>query len=269
MLTLFYQNISLTIVNFYTIVFQSVKQNQKVGFESIIKNCLLLIISCLLLIGCTGSSEAFIDKAKEQLQKGNAKEAVQYLNQAIDKDPTNARAFNMRGAANFEVKDYANALLDYEQAIKIDPKDYKPYFNRASVRMEKSDWEGALIDCTKAAEIQPDSAGIYVKRGISYAALLRIPEAINDFNKALKLNPKEINALYNRGNIYFQTKDFENAEKDFLSAVRTDSRFAKAFYGLGIVQQQMGKTDEACMSMKNANRLGYNDAKIALDSFCK
>jgi hypothetical protein len=51
--------------------------------------------------------------------------------------------------------------------------------------------------------------------------------------------------------------------------VRIDSRFAKAFYGLGIVEQQMGKTDEACMSIKNANRLGYADAKTALDSFCK
>jgi tetratricopeptide (TPR) repeat protein len=83
------------------------------------------------------------------------------------------------------------------------------------------------------------------------------------------LNPKETNALYNRGNIYFQTKDFENAEKDFLTAVKVDSRFAKAFYGLSIVQQQMKKNDEACMNMKMANRLGYADAKTALDSFCK
>jgi tetratricopeptide (TPR) repeat protein len=229
----------------------------------------LFIIHCSMFIGCTGSSEAFLEKAKEQLQKGKAKEAVQYLNQAIDKDPENAKAFNMRGAANFELKDYANALLDYEKAIKLAPKDYKPYFNRASVKMEKSDWEGALIDCSKAAEIQPDTSEIYVKRGMIHAALLKVPEAINDFDNALKLNPKETNALYNRGNIYFQTKDFENAEKDFLAAVKIDSRFGKAFYGLSVVQQKMNKTDEACMNMKMANRLGYADAKTALDSFCQ
>jgi tetratricopeptide (TPR) repeat protein len=238
-------------------------------FTKLASYCLLFTAYYLLFSACTGSSEAFLEKAKEQLQKGNAKDAVGYLNQVIDKDPENARAFNMRGAANFELKDYANALLDYEKAIKLNPKDYKPYFNRASVKMEKSDWEGALTDCTKASEIQPDTAEIYVKSGIIHAALLSVPEAINDFDKALKLKPTEINALYNRGNIYFQTKDFEKAEKDFLAAVKVDSRFAKAFYGLSIVQQKMNKSDEACMNMKMANRLGYADAKTALDSFCK
>lgn len=255
--------------SFSTTSFQLVKFQIITGWKPVLQNCLLFTVNCLLLTACTGSSEAFLDKAKEQLQKGNAKDAVEYLNQAIDKDPENARAFNMRGAANFELKDYASALLDYEKAINLDPKNYKPYFNRASVKMEKSDWEGALDDCAKASEIQPDTAEIYVKSGIIHAALLKIPEAINDFDKALKLNPNEINALYNRGNIYFQTKDFENAEKDFLTAVKVDSRFAKAFYGLSIVQQKMSKTDEACMNMKMANRLGYADAKTALDSFCK
>ncbi len=262
MFRFFFKKISIT-------GFQPAKYAVKIGWKPVILNDLLLIIYCSLLIGCTGSSEAFLEKAKEQLQKGNAKEAVSYLNQAIDKDPENARAFNMRGAANFELKDYANALLDYEKAIQLNPKDYKPYFNRASVKMEKSDWEGALNDCEKASNIQPDTTEIYVKSGIIHAALLRIPEAINDFDKALKLNPKETNALYNRGNIYFQTKDFENAEKDFSAAVKVDSRFAKAFYGLGVVQQKMNKTDEACMNMKMANRLGYADAKTALESFCQ
>jgi tetratricopeptide (TPR) repeat protein len=262
----FYKYTSIAFVDFIIKGFQLVRHTR---LKSTLRNCLLLIANCSLLIGCTGSSEAFLEKAKEQLQKGNAKDAVGYLNQAIDKDPENARAFNMRGAANFELKDYASALLDYEKAIKLDPKDYKPYFNRASVKMEKSDWEGALSDCSKASEIQPDTSEIYVKRGMIHAALLKVPEAINDFDKALKLNPKETNALYNRGNIYFQTKDFENAEKDFLTAVKVDSRFAKAFYGLSIVQQQMKKNDEACMNMKMANRLGYADAKTALDSFCK
>lgn len=249
--------------------FSPSKLNKKIGFQTTFSQFLLFITSFLWLTACTSSSEAFLEKAKEQLQKGNAKEAVEYLNQAIDNDPENAKAFNMRGASYFELKDFANALLDYEKAINLNPADYKPYFNRASVKMEKSDWEGAFNDCTKAAEIQPDTSEIYVKRGMINAALLKVPEAIGDFDEALQLNPKETNALYNRGNIYFQTKDYEKAEKDFMTAVSIDSRFAKAFYGLSVVQQKMNKNDEACMNMKMANRLGYTDAKTALDSFCK
>ena len=85
----------------------------------------LLIAQCSILIACTGSSEAFIEKAKEQMMKGKAQEALPFLNKAIDKDPTNPKAFNMRGAAYFELKDYVNALLDYEKVMKLDPKDYR------------------------------------------------------------------------------------------------------------------------------------------------
>ena len=34
---------------------------------------------------------------------------------------TNAEAFNSRGVAYFELKEYANATLDYDQAIKLSP----------------------------------------------------------------------------------------------------------------------------------------------------
>eukprot|EP01136_Pigoraptor_vietnamica_P033691 Opistho-1_new@96803 len=130
-------------------------------FKNILKKIsfsLYLASLSILLVNCTGSSDAFLEKAKEQLKQGKAREAIEYLNQAIDKDPNNAKAFNMRGAANFELKDFTTALLDYEQAIKLDPNNYQPYFNRASVKMEKSDWEGAFQDCSKAITIQPDTA---------------------------------------------------------------------------------------------------------------
>ena len=239
----------------------------KLQYQSIIYY-LLLTAYCSLLTACTGSSEAFIEKAKEQMMKGKAQEALPFLNKAIDKDPSNPKAFNMRGAAYFELKDYVNASLDYEKVMQLDPKDYRPYFNRASIKMEKSDWEGALTDCSKAIKIQSDTADNYIKRGMILAALKQPENAIKDFNKAISLKPSETNALYNRGNIYFQLNELEKAGKDFETAIRIDPVFGKAFFGLGIVQQKMGKKDAACLSLKRASTLGYPDAKEALETYC-
>ena len=100
--------------------------NMKKKFHKICIFSLTLSVCLQLFASCTGSAEAFIEKAKVTLQKGNAKEAIEYLNEAIDKDASSAAAFNMRGAAYLELKDYPNALLDYEQAIKLNPQDYKP-----------------------------------------------------------------------------------------------------------------------------------------------
>ncbi len=140
--------------------------NMKKKIHKICIFSLTLSVCLQFFASCTGSAEAFIEKAKVTLQKGNAKEAVAYLNEAIGKDASNAAAFNMRGAAYFELKDYPNALLDYEQAIKLNPQDYKPYFNRASIKMEQSNWQGALDDCTKAIELSANNAVLYGKRDI-------------------------------------------------------------------------------------------------------
>ncbi|PAC26154.1 tetratricopeptide repeat protein, partial [Flectobacillus sp. BAB-3569] len=91
----------------------------------------------------------------------------------------------------------------------------------------------------------------------------------HDFDKALEIDPKDTNALYNRGNIKFQSAELEDAIKDFTEAVKIDAQFAKAYYGLGLAYQKLGNSDASCMNLKQANRLGYPDAKTALETYCK
>jgi hypothetical protein len=50
--------------------------------------------------------------------------------------------------------------------------------------------------------------------------------------------------------------------------VKADKQFAKAYYALGIVQHQLKQEEDACLSLKQANRLGYADAKTALEKLC-
>ena len=65
----------------------------RIPFPKFIVYCLLITVNCSLLTACTSSSEAFIEKAKEQMLKGKAQEALPFLNKAIDKDPSNPKAF--------------------------------------------------------------------------------------------------------------------------------------------------------------------------------
>jgi tetratricopeptide (TPR) repeat protein len=223
----------------------------------------------LFIVACTGAAEAFLEKAKPLMEAGKPKDALPYLNQAIEKDPTNARAFNMRGAAYFELKDYTNANLDFEKAIVLDTSLYLPYFNRATMLMEQQNWEAAIADLTKAIEIQGDTSESYVKRGIALAALKQPEKAIADFNKAISLKPKDANAFYNRGNINYQLKKFEPAIADFKAAVQADSKFGKAFYALGVTYLQLNKKEEGCLYLQQAQNLVYPDAKATLEQVCK
>ena len=100
---------------------------KRLGIRALL-SCLL--ISSLLLNSCQNSSETYLEKGKGLLREGKLREGIGYLNQAIEKDLDNAEAFNTRGVAYFELKEYPNAMLDFRQAINIDPQLYRPYFNR-------------------------------------------------------------------------------------------------------------------------------------------
>ena len=112
------------------------------------------------------------------LREGKLREGIDYINKAIEKDLTNADAFNSRGVAYFELKEYPNALLDYGQAIQLNPKLYAPYLNRALLYTNQNRLDSALNDYNRAAQLAPDTADVFLNRGQVYALLDQTPEAI-------------------------------------------------------------------------------------------
>src|SRR4028119_403040 len=83
-----------------------------------------------VLVACSQSSEAFLDKGRQLMQEQKFEEALGFLNKSIEKDAGNAEAFNARGVTHFELKRYQEANLDYGRAIELRPDFYKPYYNR-------------------------------------------------------------------------------------------------------------------------------------------
>ncbi|MBC8153770.1 MAG: tetratricopeptide repeat protein [Bacteroidetes bacterium] len=234
--------------------------------------CLFGRIGCILLslflLNCT-SSDSYVQQGKVLMQQAKFREAVQLLNQAVEADAGNAEAFNTRGVAYFELKEYANANLDYEQAIKLNPTAYRPYYNRALLKTAQGDVAAALSNYSDAIRVAPDTAENYLNRGQLFATEGQLQPAINDFTQAIRLSPKNALALYNRGNLRYQQKDLTGAVADFQQAVAADPKFGKAFYALGIAQVLQDQRDTGCLSLKQAQQLGYADAPSAVAAYCQ
>jgi len=150
------------------------------------------------------------------MKEGKFREAIEPLNMAIDADADNVEAFNTRGVAYFELKEYGNALLDYEQAMKLEPDFYRPYYNRALLKLAQNDQAAALKDYSDAIRLAPDTAktaisDIYLNRGQLFAAQGQTQAALTDFSEAITKNGRNALALYNRGNLLFQQKNLAGA----------------------------------------------------------
>ena len=241
--------------------------------------CLRFLCVILCVFGgfsqfaCT-SSEARLAEARSLMRQGKFREALTPLNQAVEADNQNAQAFVARGVAYFELKEYANALLDYEQAQKLQPDFYQPYYNRALLKTAQGDTDGAIKDYSEAIRFAPDTsrsvaADIYLNRGQLFAGTGNLTSALTDFQKAIELNPQNALAYFNRGSIHFQQDEYPVALTDFAKAVQLDPKFGKAFHALGVTQVMTGQREAACLSLKQSQKLGYADAAASLQQYCE
>lgn len=227
-----------------------------------------IIFPFIMGLLCSCGSDESLQAGRALMQQGKFKEALPLLNKAVEANAS-AATFNTRGVAYFQMKEYENALLDYEQALKIDPENYQPYFNRAKLRVVKNETDAALSDFAEAIRRSPQTTDIYLDRGQLFDLLGQLDNALTDFDKAVAIDPKNAVAWYNRGNIYFQKKDLGLAITSFQQAVQQDKKFGKAFNALGIAQLMQKKQSEGCLNLQTALRLGYKDAKVALDQYCQ
>jgi Flp pilus assembly protein TadD len=88
----------------------------------------LLLSGLIALTGCAGYSRT--DKAQSQLafgsevaRKGLWREASFRFEQAVAKEPNNARAHNNLAVALEASGEYARALSEYKRALELDSKD--------------------------------------------------------------------------------------------------------------------------------------------------
>jgi tetratricopeptide (TPR) repeat protein len=233
---------------------------------------LIVIVLSSFALGfqaCSFSSEDMYEKGKTLMSEGKFRDALPYLNKAIDRDNGNYEALNARGVVYYELKEYTNALLDYEQALKLKPDYYRPYYNRALLKVAQNDAQGALKDYAEAIRLDARNAEIFVNRGQLLAAMGQADAALRDFDQAVSLDETNALALYNRGNILFQREDFKRAIDNFEKAVKKDTKFSKAFHALGIAQLMLQQKEVGCLNLKQADRLGYTSAKVALEQYCK
>ena len=233
----------------------------------------LIIVSIssfiLGLQACSFSSEDMLEKGKSLMKEGKFRDALTYLNKAIEGDNTNHEALNARGVVYYELREYTNALLDYDQALKLKPDYYRPYYNRALLKVAQNDGQGALKDYAEAIRLDSRNAEIFVNRGQLLAAMGQADAALRDFDQAVTLDENNALAWYNRGNVLFQREDFKRAIENFEKAIKVDTKFGKAFHALGIAQLMQQQKEVGCLNLKQAERLGYPSAKVSLEQYCK
>lgn len=173
-------------------------------------------------VGRSKLSDHFADAGLKQLSSGHAEEALSSLNQAIQIDGGNAKAYYYRGNAYRVKGELEQAFADYSSSLKLFPKNVSALNSRATLSLRLHNYPQAVADYTSIFGFadQEKTPQMYNNRAEAYAALDQFKEALQDYNVALNSDATDVRALAGRSQCYIKEKKFLQAKKDFLAVLK-------------------------------------------------
>ena len=150
---------------------------------------------------------------------GNTASAIGIVRDVIDTAKSNR--YWESGIAKYELKEYTNAIIDFNKSIEYDPQNWKAYRNRGFTRTAILEYTQAIGDFTKAISINKEDFLSFYGRGEAKRLSKQYTEALEDFNAVIQLGYPEKNMIgyYGRANVYLALRRYEETVADFTMCI--------------------------------------------------
>ena len=193
--------------------------------------------------------------------------AIEQYDRTIAYTPDDAKTLNNRGVAKKSLGRYKKAITDYDKAIRIDPQYVVAYNNRGNAKKSLGLRKEAIADYDEAIRINPGYIEAYKNRGLANIKLQKYKDAISDCNKAIRIEPQYADLYHIRGDAKIRLCKFGEAITDYDEAIRFNSENAKTYNNRGCARAVLGQYSEAIEDFKEAIRIDprYADAKKHLE----
>jgi TolB-like protein/Tfp pilus assembly protein PilF len=226
----------------------------------------------------TANAEAYqlYLKGRFYWNKRNIKDfekAIEYFNQAIEKDPNYAIAYSgladtyalMPLYGNFRPNDYMpKAKQSALKALELDNDLAEAHASLGRILNSYDfDWEGAEREFKKEIELNPNYATVH-QWYAEYLAFKEMPdEALNEISKALELDPFSVAINRTKGNILLFAKRYDEAIAQLKKTEELYPENALVKFNIGDVFAAKGMYSEAVDEYINALQLdGLESGKL-------
>ncbi|MGO9914166.1 MAG: tetratricopeptide repeat protein [Isosphaeraceae bacterium] len=177
------------------------------------------------------NTDAYWMRARLWLYHGDADRAMANLEQAIRREPDQARFYLTRSLVHLTKERFDQAIADCDRAIQLDPQAIKAYVIRASATLARGDSARCRADLDQA--LRRDSInpiGRTVRASYGPAQEDGDPgKARLDRGETTTREPKNAADLVARGRAHLVKEEFDDAIADFTDAVRLDPAHAPAY----------------------------------------
>lgn len=105
-------------------------------------------------------------------------------------DPAKAEEHREKGNEFFKNQDWPNAKAEYDEAVKRNPKDAKLYSNRAAALTKLCAYPDALKDLDECIKLDPKFIKAYSRKGTAHYNMKEYNLALKAYAEGLKIDPE-------------------------------------------------------------------------------
>ena len=145
------------------------------------------------------SALAYLGRCRAAVAQEQNQQAIEDCTQVIQRLPNSAAAFHERATAYLRTEQFDRAVEDMNAALRLG--DDAPAFAhsvRGRAHSGLKEWGDAIQDFDEAIKLNPNVGQFFMFRGIALNARRQFRKALDDFNEALRLQPNLPMAYHHR-----------------------------------------------------------------------
>jgi eukaryotic-like serine/threonine-protein kinase len=196
------------------------------------------------------------------------RKAINYFNQAVDKDPNYALAhagladtYNFLGQSGYDApsKVWQNAKTAAMQAVQLDDQLPEAHIALALVRADYDwDWAGAESEFKKAIQLNANSATAHQWYADFLIRMGRFEQGKLELKKAQELDPLSLLINTSIGRQLYFARKYDAAVQQFQKTLEMDPKFVPAQHALEAAYAQSGMYKEAVAERQQVLTLSGN-----------
>jgi pentatricopeptide repeat protein len=201
------------------------------------------------------------------------RKSIEYLKQAITKDPGYALAYaalaDSYGLLRFyggasPAESIVPAAAAAEKAIELDDSLAEPHASLGLIATEELEVHRGVSELERAVQLNPNYATAHHWLALAFTALGQSDRSIVELKRALELDPLSmaINADLSIGYIY--ARRYDEAEAQARKTLEIDPGSFLAHYYLGMALQLKGRLKEAIPEFQKAVDLNHDPYSTAM-----
>ena len=148
---------------------------------------------------------------------------------------------------------------------QVSPNSHNAWNNIGDDYDKLKEYENAVKGFTQSTIVKPNYADAYHNRANIFFKVGRLDLARESYISALKFNPGLFQTYLSLTQVDLMDKKFDAAVADATAATQVDPGNPQSWYVLGVVQSQVGKIQEAKITMEKVLQIAPN-YKPALDA---